>query len=145
MKKLLSFTLVICLILACSISASCKDSSASANATIVYSSETMVVIKVDEVSGNATLIHALDSVKGDNFNYEISGGMITSVNGVQNKADWSYCWMIYTNDTDFANTDTNNWGEEKVCDGITYGSAILGAESLPVTQNCYYMLYYKEF
>ena len=71
--------------------------------------------------------------------------MITSVNGVQNKADWSFSWMIYTNDLDFANTDTNNWGEKKVCDGITYGSATLGAESLPVTQNCYYMLYYKEF
>ena len=141
MKKLLSFTLVICLILACSISASCKDSSASANATIVYSSETMVVIKVDEVSGNATLIHAFDSVKGDNFNYEISGGMITSVNGVQNTADWSYCWMIYTNDADFSNSA---WGFI-THNGEEFGSAILGAESLPVTANCLYILNYTYF
>lgn len=141
MKKLLSFTLVICLILACSISASCKDSSASANATIVYSSETMVVIKVDEVSGNATLIHALDSVKGDNFNYEISGGMITSVNGVQNKADWSFSWMLYTNDADFSNT---TWGTVTY-NQMTFGSATLGAQDLPVASGFYYILNYTSF
>ena len=140
MKKLSTLLLVACLLFCSIFTISCNNNG-TVKATLVSVSEDTIVIKVTEVSGNATLIQALNSVKGDNFNYEISGGMITSVNGVQNKADWSYCWMIYTNDTDFSN---NTWGSVNYND-IICGSAILGAEDLPLTANCYYVIDYTYF
>ena len=140
MKKLFTLLLTICLVLCSTFAISCNKGG-SVKATLVSVSEHTIVIKVEEVSGNPMLIDALNTLKGDNFNYTIVGGMIMEINGVENPADWSYCWMIYTNDADFSNTAFG------VCsyNGVDYGSAILGAEALPVTANCYYILNYTYF
>lgn len=139
MKKLFTLLLTICLVLCSTFAISCNKGG-SVKATLVSVSEHTIVIKVEEVSGNPMLIEVLENLKGDNFNYKIVGGMITEINGVENPADWSYCWMIYTNDADFSNSA---WGLTH--NGEEFGSAILGAESLPVTANCLYILNYTYF
>ena len=80
-------------------------------------------------------------VCGNGLTFETSGGMITSINGVANPADFSYCWMLYTSDEEMAN---NAWGTIVVNDK-TLGSAIVGAESLPVIEGAMYVWEYVKF
>ncbi len=112
-------------------------------ATLLEVNSTMVVLRVDETDANGKLVDALNSVKGENFNYEIKGGFITSINGLENPSDFSYCWMIYSNDTDFAVFDDPK--NTFVYNNQELGSVILGAEDLPVTKGCIYLLLYQKF
>jgi hypothetical protein len=73
--------------------------------------------------------------------FEITSGMVSSIEGKANPADWSACWMLYTSDTETSNTE---WGTITY-DGNTYGSAILGAESLTVSVGAYYIWSYDTF
>ncbi len=74
------------------------------------------------------------------------GFTITAVNGIHNKEDWSACWMIYTDLTEYDGvvyaTDeygTFTYGTQ------TYASATYGASSLPVIQGYTYALHYDTF
>jgi len=140
-KRIAFFTTLICLLVSSLAFFTGCGEKAEAKATLILSTETRVVIKVDSVKGNAMLKHALDSVVGDNFSYELSNGMVSKVNGVENPADWSKCWMIYTSDTEFSN---NTYGTVTY-EGLTFGSAILGVNDLPVTVNAYYVLDFASF
>ena len=67
--------------------------------------------------------------------------MVSSVEGKENAADGSACWMLYTSDAEMSNKE---WGTITY-EGNTYGSAILGAESLQVSAGQYYVWSYDAF
>ncbi len=71
--------------------------------------------------------------------FVMESGMIMSINGVD-CATGEY-WMLYTDDTAYANT---GWGECEY-EGKNYGSAIIGAETLPITAGCTYIWYLQVF
>ena len=95
------------------------------------------VIKTDR---EYTVKEAMDiAVQKGVFTYELSNGMVTSIDGRANTAN-SY-WMLYTSDAEFSNAE---WGTITY-EGMTLGSAVLGAETLPVTQGAYYAWSYQTF
>ena len=73
--------------------------------------------------------------------FEVSDGMITSINGIENPADWSACWMLYTDDTENSNTE---WGTVEYKEK-TYGSSMWGGETLKVKNGCVYIWVYQSF
>ena len=114
----------------------------TAKAEIALKNETTVVIKVNETEGFATLLDAMQYLKDqEELNFEITGGMVSSIEGKANPVDWSACWMLYTSDEEMSNTE---WGTTTY-EGKVYGSAILGAESLSVASNEYYIWVYEIF
>ena len=114
----------------------------SAKAEIVEKTENMVVIKVNETEGFATLLDAMNYLKNEReLTFEIVGGMISSIEGKSNPADFSSCWMLFTSDEEMSNAE---WGTTTY-NGNTYASAILGAESLTVSAGEYYVLEYVTF
>ncbi len=126
--------LSVCMIVACD--------KGSAKAEVVSKSDTMVVIKVNETEGFATLLDAMTYLKGEGaLTFELTNGMVSSIEGKANPADWSACWMLYTSDAEMSNTE---WGTITY-EGNTYGSAILGAESLQVSVGQYYVWSYDVF
>ncbi|MBQ8319319.1 MAG: DUF4430 domain-containing protein [Clostridia bacterium] len=120
--------------------ASCGESG-KAKATLITSTATTVVIKVETAEENATLLSVMETLKGETFTYELTGTMVSSINGVQNPADYSSCWMLYTSDADFSN---NEWGTTTY-EGTTYGSATLGADGLIVASGETYIWVYESF
>ncbi len=101
-----------------------------------------VEIHVDYVNAEYTLadVMRLEQDHGS-LTYEISGGMIMSIDGKANAADWSSCWMLYTSDAELSNKE---YGTITV-DGKEIGSAIVGAESLPVQGGEIYVWDYVTF
>ena len=135
------FTLLLTFLLSVSMLVAC-DKEGSAKAEIVSKSDTMVVIKINETEGFATLLDAMTYLKNeDKLTFELTGGMVSSIEGKANPADWSACWMLYTSDAEMSNTE---WGTITY-EGNTYGSAILGAESLTVSAGQYYVWSYDTF
>lgn len=110
---------------------------------VLKESDTFIVIKADEsVGANDTLMDYMSKLKANGaLQFEINGGMITSVNGIANAPDWSSCWMLYTSDTANAN---DAWGKIKYED-TEYGSATLGAEKLVVKAGAIYIWVYQSF
>ena len=73
------------------------------------------------------------------LSFKVVDGMVTEINGTENAADWSACWMLYTSDTEMSNTA---WGTCEY-EGQNFGSAILGAEILPVIDGGVYIWVYQ--
>ncbi len=101
-----------------------------------------VVISLDKDTdyGDAMLLDVMEACEEkEGFSYTLSAGMITALcdrsNGV------SSCWMLYTSDEEFSNVE---WGTVAY-EGLTLGSAILGAEALPVAAGETYILVYQSF
>ena len=144
-RKFLSFvSLVATLIVSLCTIVACKPADkANLKASVVSSTETVVLIKVDEVSSETDkLIDAMAILKESGaLDYIVSGGMIQSINGKENKADWSACWMLYTSDSEMGNTE---WGTYEY-DNVSYASAISGAESLLLTEGAFYLWVYTSF
>ena len=140
-KIYLLLTFLLTLVISVFAFASCNKEG-EAKAEIVSKTETMVVIKVNETEGFATLLDAMEYLKNEGeLTFEISGGMVSSIEGKANPADWSACWMLYTSDAEMSNTE---WGTVSY-EGNTYGSAILGAEGLTVSAGEYYIWSYDTF
>ncbi len=98
--------------------------------------ENCVIITVDikNVNENATLLDYMNYLSGKGeLEYEISNGMVISLEGISGKSN-EY-WMLYTNDAELSNED---WGT-CVYEGVTYGSAIFGAESLIIKDGFTYI------
>ncbi len=135
--------LLMTLVLSACLFVGCGGETGKAQAEVLESSSTKVVIKINQADENATLISAMDYLKGEGkLQFEKSGdGMIMSINGVQNPADWSSCWMLYSSDAQMSNTE---WGTTEY-NGQTYGSAILGAETLPITAGSIYVFVFESF
>ena len=132
---LLTVVMSVCMLVAC-------DKEGSAKAEIVSRTDTMVVIKVNETEGFATLLDAMFYLQEEGeLTFELTGGMVSSIEGKANPADWSACWMLYTSDAEMSNTE---WGTVSY-EGNTYGSAILGAEGLTVSAGEYYIWSYDTF
>ena len=113
---------------------------------VIKESDTYIVITVSseqmELTATTTLVEYMNALKADGeLDFEMENGMVSSVNGIKNPADWSSCWMLYTSDADNANTA---WGQVEY-KGEVYGSAVLGAESLTVKESCLYIWIYQAF
>ena len=113
---------------------------------VIKESDTYIVITVSseqmELTDTTTLVEYMNALKEDGeLDFEMANGMVSSVNGIENPADWSSCWMLYTNDTELSN---NSWGTAEY-NGETFGSAIVGAEELIVKNGYKYIWYYQSF
>lgn len=143
-RKFLSFvSLVATVIISLCTIVACKPADkANLKASVVSSTETVILIKVDEVSSETDkLIDAMAILKESGaLDYTVSGGMIQSINGKENKADWSFCWMLYTSDSEMGNAEYTYKYE-----GVSYVSANLGAEALLLTEGAFYLWVYTSF
>ena len=107
----------------------------------------MVIITVDsnylDITETTVLLDYMKALKVDGaLDYTLSNdGMVTAINGQENPADWSKCWMLYSNDAELSN---EAWGTVTV-DDVTYFSAVLGAESLPIKDGKIYVWEFKSF
>lgn len=148
MKCKIRIFFALCLSLVCALGLfACGDKSNGEGKLVcrlVESTEARVVICVEETDGEATLLDCMEQLKASDaqFTYDVAGdGMVASINGVANPADYSKCWMLYTSDAEMANAA---WGTLQY-DGKTLGSAIVGAETLDVIAGGIYIWDYVSF
>lgn len=153
-RKLYSFLTLICtlvfgamLLCGCSLLGG-KESSvdsveaAPVQASIAEKTDTMVAIKVEEAEADTTLMDVMNLLKTEGkLDFKVENGMITEVNGVANPADFSSCWMLFTSDSELSNTA---WGTVEY-NGATLGSAVVGADTLPVVEGAYYVWSFQSF
>lgn len=133
-------TFILAVIMSVFVFASCQKEGKIEQATLVESTETLVVIKVDKIQGEPTLFDAMTWLQEQGqLSFTITEGMITEINGKNNAADYS--WMLYTSDEDLSNT---TWGTFEY-QGATFGSAAAGANELPVSVGEYYVWNYQTF
>ena len=105
-----------------------------------------VIIKITQEAMDGatdmTLMDYMTKLKDQGkLEFAISDGMITSINGIENPADYSSCWMLYTSDADNANAA---WGTVEY-EGQEYGSAISGAETLKIKADQLYIWVFQSF
>lgn len=140
MKKLLAFlTAVICLF---SFAACGKSNGAGKTVATVVKEETLVVITVEEVDGEPTLLAVMEKLQADGqLTFTADGtGMVTSIEGKENPADWSACWMLYTTDSEMADASFAIEWQGKRC-----GSSVVGAGALTVLAGESYIWSYQTF
>ena len=139
-KKLMSVLLALLLVSTMFLTA-CRN-----EPLVIKDSDTYIVVKTtQEAIGDKTDMLLIDYMqtlkdKGE-LEFEIENGMITSINGIANPADYSSCWMLYTSDEDNSNA---GWGTVEY-QGKEYGSAISGAETLKIKADQLYIWVYKSF
>ncbi len=121
----------------------CQPKAGSANATYsVEKSENVVVITVENAGDAEYLVDVMAQASAEGkLSYETANGMITGIEGKANPADWSYCWMLYTSDAALSNTQYGTYERE----GQALGSAVVGAEALPVIDGGIYVWCYQKF
>lgn len=138
MQKVLSLMLVLVILVGLT---ACKSEK-----LVIKDSDTYIVVKTTtqamDGAADMTLMDYMTKLKenGD-LEFTISDGMITSINGIDNPADYSSCWMLYTSDDENAN---KAWGTVEY-DGEEYGSAVSGAETLKIKPDQLYIWVYKSF
>ncbi len=142
MKKLFSLLLTLSLFIALFAFSGCSNT----DNLVIKESDEYIVITISseqmEIDKNSKLIDYMHSLKEDGLlDFEVTGGMITAVNGIKNPSDWSSCWMLYTDDEEFS---SQVYGTVEY-NGKIYQSAILGAESLPVKDGAVYIWIFKAF
>ncbi|MGN1372835.1 MAG: DUF4430 domain-containing protein [Candidatus Coproplasma sp.] len=99
-----------------------------------------VAITVSQAYDGETLLQYMEDMQKDGeLSFTVSDGMVTGINGTSQTTN-TY-WMLYTSDTENANTA---WGTYEY-DGQTLGSAIYGAESLTVKNGCVYVWVFTTF
>ena len=137
-KKIVSVILVV--LLACTVLLTgCQN-----EPLVIQDSETCIVIKptAESIEGETVLIDYMDKLAADGvLTCSIENGMVTSINGIENPADYSSCWMLYTSDAENSNTA---WGTVEY-DGKEYGSAISGAETLKIKADQLYIWVFQSF
>lgn len=147
MKKLINLAAILCVAVLLFSIAGCNDQSSASSGSdtpdeVVQVEDVVITVSGEQMTltDTTTLADYMLSLKSSGLiDYEIKDGMVTSINGTANKNS-SY-WMLYTSDADNANTA---WGTVDY-DGNTYGSAILGAESLVVKEGCLYIWSYTTY
>ena len=112
---------------------------------VIKDSDTYIVIKTTEeaMGGDADmlLVEYMEYMREEGLEFEVVDGMVVSINGIANPADYSSCWMLYTSDVENSNTA---WGTVEY-EGKEYGSAISGAETLKIKANEIYIFVFKSF
>lgn len=142
MHRIKIFFVSCILFVLCVVGISACNKGGEVKATILSITDTQVVIRIDETDGKGTLGNAMDKLQADGeWTYTASAGMLSSINGVENAADYSYCWMLYTSDSEMANTA---WGTVEY-DGAVLGSAVVGYSDLTVVKNGIYIWVYQGF
>ena len=146
MKRIVSLLLFVLLcfgVSGCFFMPMTPDPEAWMEYTITKSNATCVEIYVSDLGDvDWKLIDLMERAKANgDLTYEISNGMITSVEGKANAADFSACWMLYTSDVEMSNAE---WGTITVGEK-TLGSAIVGAEALPIAAGELYVWSYQSF
>ena len=137
-KNILSVLLVVMLLLSMT---ACRNES-----LVIKDSDTYIVIKTtQEALGDKTDMVLIDYMgmlkeKGE-LEFSVENGMILSINGIDNPADYSSCWMLYTSDEENANAA---WGTVEY-EGKEYGSAVSGAETLKIKPDQLYIWVFKSF
>lgn len=142
MKNKKLWIAVIAVIAAIGVLAGCQKS----EPLVIKDSETCIVLTVTEeiLDGKEgmVLIDYMDMLADEGkLTCTISDGMVTSINGKDNAADYSSCWMLYTSDTENSNTA---WGTVEY-QGKEYGSAASGAEVLKIKPGMLYIWVYQTF
>lgn len=137
MKKFLTLFASLLTLFACCLVSACGDKEpirADENTVIITASDSLF-----DFNGKS-LKDFMDYLQdNEKFTYSIDNGMVTAINGKSNTSK-SY-WMLYTSDTENAN---QAWGAFEH-EGTVYGSAVLGAETLPVKEGCIYVWAYQTF
>jgi hypothetical protein len=104
----------------------------TATATVLSAQEDTIVISITTANDGAKFIDALKQLQETNkLDFEISGGMIVSVNGKENvveSANSGYSWMIYTSNSELSYPE---YGSKTYKNTVCY-SAAFGAEGLVV-------------
>ena len=119
---------------------SCKNGTAAAE--VVETTETLVVIRVNETDQIPTLFDVMEDLQDANaLQFELTGTMLKSLNGKANPADFSACWMLYTSDDEMSNGDWGTYDDN----GTAYKSAIFGGDALVVSAGAYYVWVYTTF
>ena len=67
--------------------------------------------------------------------------MVSKINGTENAADFSACWILYTSDSEMGNSE---WGTYDF-QNVTCLSAIVGGDALTVSAGAYYIWVYTTF
>ena len=142
MKRIKIFFVSCIFFVLCIVGLSACNKGGEVKASILSATDTQVVIRIDETDGKGTLGNAMDKLqRAGEWTYTASAGMLSSINGVENTADYSYCWMLYTSDSEMANTA---WGTIEY-DGVVLGSAVVGYSDLTVIENGIYIWVYQSF
>ena len=141
-KKILSLIVVITTLCSVMMFTSCEK----AEPLVIEDSENCIVIKTTEnvFDGNKEMLlvdYMKDLKEKGELKYSTKNGMVTSINGIENPADFSKCWMLFTSDSDNANPA---WGTVEY-EGKEYGSAIVGAEELKLKPDQLYIWVFKSF
>ncbi len=138
MNKILTVVLTLTIIITSAFLTACTK-----EPLVIKESDTYVVIKVETDKTDLTLASYMASLEEYKDMFVIKNGMVESINGIENAADWSACWMIYTDDyrEEFSNSA---WGTIVYKDK-TYNSAAFGAEKLIVKNDCTYIFVYQSF
>lgn len=117
-------------------------SSPSFSCTVESATENLIVVKVEKTVEKETLADALAFLQEKGrLTYKMENGMLSTLNGKANAADFSSCWMVYSSDKEL--TDTS-WGTVTYKD-MTLGSTIVGVEELPLADGEYYAFSYDTF
>ena len=139
MKKLTKILAILLLMLSLVLTG-CKQ-----EPLVIKDSDTYIVIKTTEeaMGGDADmlLVEYMEYMREEGLEFEVVDGMVVSINGIANPADYSSCWMLYTSDVENSNTA---WGTVEY-EGKEYGSAISGAETLKIKANEIYIFVFKSF
>lgn len=109
---------------------------------VLQPDENTVVIEVPEdydAEGKTLYDYMTELAGSGGLTFTIEDGMVTAINGRANTTN-SY-WMVYTSDEAHANAE---WGVMEY-EGKEYGSATLGAESLPLAAGGTYIWAYQTF
>ena len=139
--KILSVLLAVLMLASAAMLSGCKS-----EPLVIKDSETCIVIKTTEeaLDGKTDMLlidYMNDLVESGELTCTVSDGMVTSINGIENPADFSSCWMLYTSDTENANAA---WGTVEY-EGVEYGSAISGAEMLTIKPGQLYIWVFQSF
>lgn len=135
-RKFLSFfTLIFTLLFTAFVFVACKKD------PVKLDGDYIVITAEEDAEGKTLLAYMNDLKAQEKLSFELANGMVTNINGKANAADFSSCWMLYTSDSENAN---EVWGVVEY-EGKNYGSAMLGAESLPVKSGEIYIWWYQSF
>ena len=141
LKKSLSFLLVVISLCSAMMLASCQSEPVA-----IENSDPYIVIKptAESIEGKEDMSLAdymAELKEKGELDYTINNGMITSINAIENPADFSKCWMLYTSDSD---NSGNAWGTIEY-EGKECGSAVVGAESITLKPEHLYIWVFKSY
>ena len=136
MKKLWA---ILCGIIGLLFAVGCTPTGDGEVRATVETTETQVAIVVEAVEGDVMLIDVMATLQeeGKLTFTTTADGMVQSINGKENKADWSAYWTLYISDAELSDM---TYGIE--WNGQQLGFSNFGAESLPVVEGGVYVWQY---